>query len=373
MTDLITVTGVVGSDPRHTVTAAGLAITNFRLASTRRYFDRASGQWTDGETNWYTVASFRQLALNTAKSLRKGERVVVHGRLRVRAWETAEKSGTAIEIEADSVGHDLAWGVTAYSKTTASKPAGSGPSRTPRRMRSTTRGQRGPADGSRRVGPRIPGGRRGRCRPRSVRGGRRGRGTARGHPRLTRAVTPTHPVAVIDSALLVEDGRGAMGRRMTTGALAPACIAVCLGLGRVHARRAGRADRRGGRVRPYRPRPARARRGTGCRTAGLRPDGSAHREPPVLRCGQPRGDRRRRRCRRPRLRRRARRRRLRYGRDAGHRRPRRSAIRPTRSSSPCASRASASSASTDRSRTATTARYGRSSARAAAWSAAPAP
>lgn len=123
MTDLVTVTGVVGSDPRHTVTAAGLAITNFRLASTRRYFDRASGQWTDGETNWYTVASFRQLALNAATSLRKGERVVVHGRLRVRAWETAEKSGTAIEIEADSVGHDLAWGVSAYSKTTASKPA----------------------------------------------------------------------------------------------------------------------------------------------------------------------------------------------------------------------------------------------------------
>jgi single-strand DNA-binding protein len=127
MTDLVTVTGVVGSDPRHTVTAAGLAITNFRLASTRRYFDRASGQWTDGETNWYTVASFRQLALNTATSLRKGERVVVHGRLRVRAWETAEKSGTAIEIEADSVGHDLAWGASVYSKSTASKPAESAP------------------------------------------------------------------------------------------------------------------------------------------------------------------------------------------------------------------------------------------------------
>lgn len=127
MTDLVTVSGVVGSDPRHTVTATGLAITNFRLASTRRYFERASGQWTDGETNWYTVASFRQLALNTAKSLRKGDRVVVHGRLRVRAWETAEKSGTAIEIEADSVGHDLAWGVSVYSKTSASRSAEAAP------------------------------------------------------------------------------------------------------------------------------------------------------------------------------------------------------------------------------------------------------
>ena len=43
-------------------------------------------------------------------------------------------------------------------------------------------------------------------------------------------MTPTHPVIVIDSALLVEDGRGAMGRRVTTGALALACIAVCMGV-----------------------------------------------------------------------------------------------------------------------------------------------
>ena len=62
MTDSITVTGVVGSDPRVHVTTQGLAITSFRLASTRRYFDRAKGTWEDGETNWYTVSGFRQLA-----------------------------------------------------------------------------------------------------------------------------------------------------------------------------------------------------------------------------------------------------------------------------------------------------------------------
>ncbi|MBM7504991.1 single-stranded DNA-binding protein [Agromyces aurantiacus] len=123
MTDLITVTGVVGNDPRHTVTPAGLPITNFRLASTRRYFDRSTGQWTDGETNWYTVSTFRQLALNAAESIRKGQRVVVHGRLRVRAWQTEEKSGTAIEIEAESLGHDLTWGVAQYAKRSVAKPA----------------------------------------------------------------------------------------------------------------------------------------------------------------------------------------------------------------------------------------------------------
>ncbi|MDQ0575634.1 single-stranded DNA-binding protein [Agromyces albus] len=116
MTDNITVTGVVGSDPKHHVTSQGLAITSFRLASTRRYFDRSKGTWEDGETNWYTVSAFRQLAFNASTSIVRGERVVVHGRLRLRAWETGEKSGTAVEIEADAIGHDLTWGVSKFTK-----------------------------------------------------------------------------------------------------------------------------------------------------------------------------------------------------------------------------------------------------------------
>jgi single-strand DNA-binding protein len=116
MTDSITVTGVVGSDPRLHVTTQGLAIASFRLASTRRYFDRAKGTWEDGETNWYTVSGFRQLASNAIASVHKGDRVVVHGRLRVRSWENGEKSGLAVEIEADSIGHDLAWGITTLTK-----------------------------------------------------------------------------------------------------------------------------------------------------------------------------------------------------------------------------------------------------------------
>lgn len=116
MTDNITVTGVVGSDPKHHVTSQGLAITSFRLASTRRYFDRSKGTWEDGETNWYTVSAFRQLAFNASTSIIRGERVLVHGRLRLRAWETGEKSGTAVEIEADAIGHDLTWGVSNFTR-----------------------------------------------------------------------------------------------------------------------------------------------------------------------------------------------------------------------------------------------------------------
>ncbi|MFF2369539.1 single-stranded DNA-binding protein [Agromyces sp. NPDC058110] len=126
MTDNITVIGAVGSDPRVHTTPQGLTITSFRLASTRRVFDRAKGAWEDGDTNWYTVSTFRQLAKNASTSIRRGDRVVVHGRLRLRAWESGEKTGTAIEIDAEAVGHDLTWGTTTLAKTRPGAAASGG-------------------------------------------------------------------------------------------------------------------------------------------------------------------------------------------------------------------------------------------------------
>jgi single-strand DNA-binding protein len=124
MTDTISLSGLVGTTPRHLITGAGLAITSFRLASTVRRFDRAKNSWVDGDTNWYTVTTFRQLAFNTAASIEKGERVVVVGRMRVRDWQNGDKSGTNVEIEADAVGHDLSWGTTKWSRTVVASTAG---------------------------------------------------------------------------------------------------------------------------------------------------------------------------------------------------------------------------------------------------------
>lgn len=121
--DQITVTGVVGSDPRPIVTEKGVPITSFRLASSRRVFDRETGTWSDGHTNWYTVSAFRRLADNVNYSLRKGEHVVVTGRLRLRAWQTAEKQGTTAEIDAEAIGHDLNWGITRATRLQSREPA----------------------------------------------------------------------------------------------------------------------------------------------------------------------------------------------------------------------------------------------------------
>lgn len=125
MSDMITLTGIVGTEPRAITTSEGLAITSFRLASTQRRFDKANEKWVDGETNWYSITTFRQLATNAAVSVKKGERILVTGRLRIRDWESNDKSGTNIEIDADALGHDLSWGTAAFSRGAGSTPADS--------------------------------------------------------------------------------------------------------------------------------------------------------------------------------------------------------------------------------------------------------
>jgi len=117
MSESFTVSGLVATTPRHLVTQEGLPITSFRLASSKRRFDRTKKSWVDGETNWFTINSFRQLAINSASSISKGDRIVVSGRLKVRDWDNGERSGTSVEIEADSLGHDLVWGTTQFSRT----------------------------------------------------------------------------------------------------------------------------------------------------------------------------------------------------------------------------------------------------------------
>ena len=117
MSESFTVSGLVATTPRHLVTQEGLPITSFRLASSKRRFDRTKKTWVDGETNWFTINSFRQLAINSASSISKGDRIVVSGRLKVRDWDNGERSGTSVEIEADCLGHDLVWGTSEFSRT----------------------------------------------------------------------------------------------------------------------------------------------------------------------------------------------------------------------------------------------------------------
>lgn len=116
MTDTMTITGLVATTPRHIITAEGLAVTSFRLASNLRRFDRKRNEWVDAGTNWYTVSTYRQLAINVVGSVNKGDRVLVTGRLRIREWGDGDKKGLNIDLDADALGHDLSWGKATFTR-----------------------------------------------------------------------------------------------------------------------------------------------------------------------------------------------------------------------------------------------------------------
>lgn len=120
--DMVTLTGLVATTPRHHTTKDGKEILSYRLASTRRTYSEEKQAWADSETNWYTVVAFGALALNGADSLEKGQRVVVAGELQLKEWSNLERTGINVEVVASTMGHDLLWGSTKYTRAGWSHP-----------------------------------------------------------------------------------------------------------------------------------------------------------------------------------------------------------------------------------------------------------
>jgi single-strand DNA-binding protein len=104
----ITIVGNLVDDPELRFTPAGQPVARFRVASTPRFRDNASGEWKDGDSLFLTCNVWRQAAENVAESLQRGMRVIVSGRLRQRTYETKEgEKRTVYEVEVDEVGPSL--------------------------------------------------------------------------------------------------------------------------------------------------------------------------------------------------------------------------------------------------------------------------
>ncbi len=104
----ITVVGNLVDDPELRFTPAGQPVARFRVASTPRFRDNASGEWKDGDSLFLTCNVWRQAAEHVAESLQRGMRVIVSGRLRQRTYETKEgEKRTVYEVEVDDVGPSL--------------------------------------------------------------------------------------------------------------------------------------------------------------------------------------------------------------------------------------------------------------------------
>lgn len=113
----VTVIGNVASDVQSKPTPTGV-VTSFRLASQRRYYNRRAGRWVDDDPAFYRVVCWRSLAENVRDCVRKGEPVVVQGRLKLTDW-TDEKGHTRTDAEVDarSIGYDLMRGTAVFTRS----------------------------------------------------------------------------------------------------------------------------------------------------------------------------------------------------------------------------------------------------------------
>lgn len=111
----ITLTGWVGSDVSLREVPGGQPVANFRVATTSRKF--RNNQWEDGATTWYSIRAWRRLADNVHGSIRRGDPVVVHGKLEADVWTKEDgTTNTQLVVTATSVGHDLSRGTAVFTK-----------------------------------------------------------------------------------------------------------------------------------------------------------------------------------------------------------------------------------------------------------------
>ncbi|MCL3776789.1 MULTISPECIES: single-stranded DNA-binding protein [unclassified Actinomyces] len=112
----LTVQGVVGTTPTIAITPSRRVYCRFRVASTPAYRD-AGGQWHDDETLWFTAKAWGPLAENLARSLRKGDPVLLQGRLTQETWQPEDgPAQTSNVITVTAGGHDLGRGTSTYMR-----------------------------------------------------------------------------------------------------------------------------------------------------------------------------------------------------------------------------------------------------------------
>jgi single-strand DNA-binding protein len=122
----VTIIGNCTRDPELRYSNNGMQIATFGVALNQRKRND-SGQWEDGETSYFDVTCFRELAENVAESVSKGTRVIVSGTLKQRSWETPDGDRRSkVEVIADEVGPSLRWATASVERMARSGSDGGG-------------------------------------------------------------------------------------------------------------------------------------------------------------------------------------------------------------------------------------------------------
>jgi single-strand DNA-binding protein len=117
---IIAIVGNLCDDPELRFTPSGAAVAKFRVASTPRTLDKASGEWKDGEPLFLACSIWRQAAENVAESLKRGSRVIISGRLKQRSYEKDGQKRTVFELEVDEIGPSLKYATATVQKMSRS-------------------------------------------------------------------------------------------------------------------------------------------------------------------------------------------------------------------------------------------------------------
>lgn len=119
----ITIAGNLGADPELRYTPAGNAVVRFSIGVTDRKRD-AAGQWQDGDTAWFSVIAWNDLAENIAATFQRGNRVIVTGTMHQRSYQTdAGETRYVWEVRADEVGASLRFATAVIKRIARNRPA----------------------------------------------------------------------------------------------------------------------------------------------------------------------------------------------------------------------------------------------------------
>lgn len=103
MLNKVILIGRLGADPEVRYMPSGDAITTIRLATSRNWKDRNTGERKE-ETEWHRVVFFAGLAKIAGEYLKKGSQAYVEGRIRTQKWQGQDgQDRYTTEIVADEM------------------------------------------------------------------------------------------------------------------------------------------------------------------------------------------------------------------------------------------------------------------------------
>ena len=93
----ITFVGNLSADPETKFTPSGKAVANLAVVCNPRRYDSTTAAWVDGAPIFWACEVWGSLGENAAESLRKGDRVLVTGRVKAYTWTPTDGPNAGVE------------------------------------------------------------------------------------------------------------------------------------------------------------------------------------------------------------------------------------------------------------------------------------